>query len=354
MWSFFNQQWWKWACAFLLIYVVVAGLVVPLGPGITSVHPFVFQADSVYEFRIRGYRTHFSEKNHTQVWFKASHDIFCALDVKIIHDGLIQARFGINRNRINPAADNVFDVIINNDEDGTIALREAITLLRTVANRQDSALVNQNTCEPEVRTNKASAFVFPHREILYESIRNTFYHVPMWFTMLGLIILSAVFSISFLQSGDLKQDILAASFAEVALFFGLMGILTGMVWANYTWGAPWPNDPKLNGAAVGVLIYVAYIILRGSVNDDIKRARLSAVYSVFASVIFILFIFIIPRLPDTDSLHPGIGGNPAFSKYDLDSRLRLVFYPAVIGWMLLGVWLSSIVARIAAIKSEKY
>ena len=25
--------------------------------------------------------------------------------------------------------------------------------------------------------------------------------------------------------------------------------------------------------------------------------------------------------------------------YDLDSNMRLVFYPAVIGWFLIGVWI---------------
>jgi heme exporter protein C len=50
-----------------------------------------------------------------------------------------------------------------------------------------------------------------------------------------------------------------------------------------------------------------------------------------------VFIMILPRL--TDSLHPGNGGNPAFGKYDLDSDMRLVFYPAVIGWVLLSLWI---------------
>jgi heme exporter protein C len=140
------------------------------------------------------------------------------------------------------------------------------------------------------------------------------------------------------------DDIIASQAVNVALLFGMLGLATGMTWATYTWGEPWPNDPKLNGAAVGVIIYLAYIVLRGSLGDEIKRAKISAVYNVFAIVIFTLFIFIIPRL--TDSLHPGNGGNPAFSKYDLDSRLRMFFYPAVIGWTMLGFWLLSIAVRI--------
>jgi heme exporter protein C len=50
------------------------------------------------------------------------------------------------------------------------------------------------------------------------------------------------------------------------------------------------------------------------------------------------------------SLHPGNGGNPGFNAYDLDSRLRMVFYPAILGWTLLGVWLVSLRVRIKRIK----
>ena len=62
-------------------------------------------------------------------------------------------------------------------------------------------------------------------------------------------------------------------------------------------------------------------------------------------------IFILPRM--VDSLHPGNGGNPAFSNYDLDSRMRLVFYPAVIGWILLGFWISSLLIRVQLIALQQ-
>jgi heme exporter protein C len=62
------------------------------------------------------------------------------------------------------------------------------------------------------------------------------------------------------------------------------------------------------------------------------------VYNIFAFAAMVPLIFIIPRLQD--SLHPGSGGNPGFNAYDLDSRMRLIFYPAVVGWFLIGVWIA--------------
>ncbi|MCS6991579.1 MAG: cytochrome c biogenesis protein CcsA [Chitinophagales bacterium] len=184
----------------------------------------------------------------------------------------------------------------------------------------------------------------PQLPILGQSIRNLFYHVPLWFSMTFLLMLSAGNSIRYLSSSDLRCDALAAAQVRIALWFGFVGMLTGMVWARTTWGAWWVNDPKLLGAAAGILFYLAYEVLRGAIDDADRRARIAAVTNIIFFCMFIPTIFIIPRL--TDSLHPGSGGNPAFNIYDLDHRMRWVFYPAVVGWMLVGVWLASLSARL--------
>ena len=183
----------------------------------------------------------------------------------------------------------------------------------------------------------------PDLAILEESIRNLFYHVPMWFGMVLLLLGSMINAIKFLRKGNLTDDIKSAELANVGVLFGMMGIVTGMIWAKNTWGAYWTNDPKLNSAAIGMLMYFAYIVLRSSIEDEEKRARVSAVYNIFSFPIFVVLIFILPRL--TASLHPGNGGNPGFNSYDLDSKLRLVFYPAVLGWTLIGYWIADLSIR---------
>jgi len=190
----------------------------------------------------------------------------------------------------------------------------------------------------------------PALAILNESIRNLYFHVTMWFAMMILLIVSLVNSIKYL--GDLRpqSDLLAAESAGIAMIFGTLGLLTGMVWAKYTWGAWWVNDVQLNGAAGTMLVYAAYFLLRNSLDDEQKRGKISAVYSIFAFAMMVVFIIILPRM--TDSLHPGKGGNPGFSSYDLDSRLRIVFYPAVMGWTLLGVWLINLRLRLHRIQQH--
>ncbi len=195
-------------------------------------------------------------------------------------------------------------------------------------------------------------FKVPAQPILHESIRNLYFHVPMWFSMMTILFVSVWHSIKYLSKSNIESDIVASRAAHTGMLFGAWGLVTGSIWARYTWGAWWVADTKLNGAAITTLIYTAYFILRGSIDEEQKRARIAAVYNIFAYVMLIVFLMILPRM--SDSLHPGNGGNPGFNKYDLDSNMRVVFYPAVIGWILLGVWILSLQIRFEKIKRKIY
>lgn len=191
-------------------------------------------------------------------------------------------------------------------------------------------------------------FKVPSLPILNETIRVLHFHVPMWFGMLFLFLGSVIQSIRYLSSNNAEQDIMSSQLATVGVLFGILGMLTGMFWATFTWGEPWSSDPKQNASAIGLLIYFAYFVLRGSISDEQQRAKISAVYNIFAFAALIPLLFILPRM--TDSLHPGNGGNPGFK--DLDSDLKFVFYPAVMGWTLLGFWIATIKIRLRLIKQK--
>lgn len=343
-----KQQWWKYLSVVFLVYVLIGGMTVPLSPGLDNVSPSLFYTDSVTVFHLSGVNTHFKSGENIQVFIKAGSQYFCAENVTVVDEQSLSFLFSLNKVTADAYNDSNLDVIVNNDRDGTIALRETLLLINS--DKQASVDLKQ-PCEVAVTNNLHEGFAFPYREILYESIRNTFYHVPMWFGMQLILLLSLLYSIRYLLKGDLIYDVIASQAVNVSLLCGVLGLLTGMMWANYTWGAPWPNDPKLNGAAVGVLIYLAYIVLRGAIQDTQKRARISAVYNIFALVIFVLFIFILPRI--TDSLHPGNGGNPAFSQYDLESHMRMFFYPAVVGWTLFFGWILTLCIRIRLLEIKK-
>ncbi|MCX6215633.1 cytochrome c biogenesis protein CcsA [Spirosoma sp.] len=189
----------------------------------------------------------------------------------------------------------------------------------------------------------------PKLPILHEAIRNTFFHPPLWIAMMTLLLASAIFSIRYLRKGKLDDDLISVELANTALLFGVLGCITGSVWAYFAWGDLWPNDPKTNGVAVGMLLYLAYFVLRGSVDDEMRRARISAVYNIFAFAVFIPLILILPRL--TDSLHPGNGGNPGFNQYDADNSIKRIIRPAFVGFTLLGFWITQLRVRLRRLET---
>ncbi len=192
----------------------------------------------------------------------------------------------------------------------------------------------------------------PRLPILNETIRNLYFHVPMWFGMTAFLLIAFVYAILYLTGPKNKivHDIRSVEYTNMGLCFGVLGILTGMVWAKSTWGAYWTPDPKLNAAAIGMLIYSAYIVLRGSIQDEEQRARISAVFNIFAFPAFVSLVYILPRL--TDSLHPGNGGNPGFNSYDRDREMNMIFYSSGLGFILLGVWITTLRVRLRKLKSK--
>src|SRR5688572_11734198 len=190
---------------------------------------------------------------------------------------------------------------------------------------------------------------------LGETIRNLFFHVCMWFGMMILFTVSVIYAIKYLRSNNLKHDIYSRQFAGTGILFGVLGYATGAIWMSYTWADPnvsplasfslIAREPKLIGAAIALLIYFAYLVLRDSIPDIDKRARVSAVYNIFAFALLFPTIWILPRM--MDSLHPGGSkGNPALNFKDASLTMRLVFYPAIIGWTLLGVWITTLKVRL--------
>lgn len=201
----------------------------------------------------------------------------------------------------------------------------------------------------------------PALPALEETIRNLFFHVCMWFAMMILFSISVINSIKYLRSFNLKYDLYARHFAVVGIVMGMLGYATGSVWMSYTWADPnnpayasfssIAREPKLIGAAIALLIYFAYLVLRDSINDIDKRARISAVYNIFAYAMLFPSIWIVPRI--LPSLHPGQEGNPAMNFKDIDANMRTVFYPAVIGWTLLAVWITTLKIRLSLLKEKK-
>lgn len=191
----------------------------------------------------------------------------------------------------------------------------------------------------------------PSIDVLQESARNLFLHVPMWPTMFISFLTSFVYSFRYLNKPDLLLDRKAETATQVGILFGILGLLTGSFWARFTWGAWWTfAEPKMNLAALGLMIFVAYFILRQAFDDPDKRAKVSAVYQIFATTTIPFLFYVIPR--QMNSLHPGAEGNPAFSEVTA-VELRIIFYPAIIAFIGLAYWIMNILNRFKALDAKR-
>ncbi|HEU4718090.1 MAG TPA: cytochrome c biogenesis protein CcsA [Bacteroidia bacterium] len=337
----------KFFCIVFLLIGFAGGILVPLAPGIISADSSSLSTFSgPFTVKVFGYNTHFrSAKSSLQGWItnEGKQPVnTCATSVNVIDDTHLELSFP----PVAPLNDPLFGLTVYNDADGRLYMNSAIATTDTVRGGIVPA------CNPVVKNEKQDHFAFPFRYILYESMRNLFFHVPMWFTMIALLSWAVVNNLRFLRGFDMKYDRMANNAITTGIIFGLLGLITGSLWARVTWRAWWVDDVKLNGTAITMLSYLAYLVLRNSMEDEQKRARISAIYSIFAYVMMIVLIGVLPRLQGTDSLHPGNGGNPAFSSYDLDNSLRVFFYPAVAGWVLLGVWIYSVRYRMSNLKEN--
>ncbi len=193
----------------------------------------------------------------------------------------------------------------------------------------------------------------PRINILEHTARNLYFHVPMWFTMMAAVLVSAWHSLRHLQTGRVESDIRALQSARVAMLFGLMGLVTGILWSKFTWYVGtdvwWNFDPRQTMAAVQLLIYGAYFVLRSSFDEPVRRGRIAAVYNLFAMITVPFLLYILPR--QQASLHPGADGNPAFDEIT-HPVMRLIFYPAIVGFIGLFWVLYTQRVRMARIKNR--
>lgn len=339
-----KKLWWKILGALLILYSLIAGMLAPLNSGILEVNPSNLQTGQNLELTINTYNTHYDKGQEIDAWIKidSAHSI-AASAVNAINNNQVKATFAIPEHLPIEKKNWSFPIILNDKTNGAFVRPSAITITQ---NNVDAALAIANWNQTSIQNlTIKSGRSFPFRALIYETIRNTFYHVPLWFAMVFLFLGAAIYSGKYLSKGNPFDDIMSLSFTRVGVLFGILGCVTGSIWAKNTWGTWWTlAEIKLNVSAIAMLIYLAYFVLRNSFEDEERRARVCSVYSVFAFVATVPLLFVIPRMVE-GSLHPGNGGNPGFGGEDLDNTMRMVFYPAIIGWTLFGIWLTTLAYR---------
>lgn len=338
------KEWWKILGVVLVLYSLIAGMLIPLGPGIAGVEVKEAKPGQTLSMLIVGYNTTF--KDNEQKLKAVLHSQGKAIEsnkVVVSNNNQLEAQFDIPLGFPDSPQLRPFALIIEQAGKGTAVLPGAVHI------KFDSTSAT-GWAELSSLELTRQGFHFPYRNILMETIRNAYYHITMWFAMMIILFMSCFYSIKYLRHSRPDWDYKAQAHAVVGVLFGILGTVTGMFWADATWGKPWNWDIKQTMVVVALLIYMAYFVLRSSIEDLDKRYRVAAAYNIFSFATLIPLLFIIPRL--VDSLHPGSGGNPALGGEDLDNTMRMVFYPAIIGWILMGAWIAQLITRLRKIEVQ--
>lgn len=364
------KNWWKLLGVLLVLYGLIAGMLVPLKPNI--IHASTRAATLGEEFTVEmlGYNTSFAgaDAGAVKAWLRAKpvgtdskEFSVAAKEIDILDDRKAVLTFDIPDYLPDTSlAKSTLSFIIQNPVDGYFVDPVGIAV-RQNAPAATPTLAQADWLKTNIRAGDVTAtpyISFPFRGPLMETIRNTYFHVSLWFAMIFVFIAGCVYAVKYLrrskgQSDELpdvvslrdKADYWSVGFTGVGMLFGTLGLTTGAVWAKYTWGSYWSWDPKQVTTLIALLIYAGYFVLRASFRDPEQRARLSAAYNIFAFILLIPLIYVLPRMAN-NSLHPGMAGNPALGGEDLDSTMRMIFYPIIIGWTLFGFWMATISYRI--------
>ena len=180
--------------------------------------------------------------------------------------------------------------------------------------------------------------------------RVLYFHIPSaWITVVALA-WSMVHSILYLKRKRLEHDDHAAAAAELGLLFCIVATVSGSMWAKAVWHSYWNWDPRETSIFFLLLIYGAYLALRSSIENDERRARLSAVYSAIAFVTVPFLLFIVPRL--YFSLHPDTIINTR-GKVDMDPRIRTAFFAMLIGFTGLFFWILDLKVRLLRLERRR-
>jgi heme exporter protein C len=173
-----------------------------------------------------------------------------------------------------------------------------------------------------------TALMFAYAPIIianapYEStmllVQKIFYfHVPAWFVMFTAIAVCGIWSAIYLFRGDRRADRVASAAGELAVMFGMMGLVTGPLWGRKAWGVWWQWDARLTMALLLETIFIGYLLVRKYGGPGAEK--LGAAMAVFG-MLNVPFVYISvniwrtihPKTSVVPTLGPGMFGAFWFS-----------------------------------------
>jgi len=206
--------------------------------------------------------------------------------------------------------------------------------------------------------NPSSWFEFPFIPGLEEKAKIIFFHVPTaWLAVISFL-MAMIYGIKYLRKANMDDDAKSLAALQIGMMFTILATVTGSIWAKFTWGAFWHWDPRETSIFILLLIYGSLFALRSAVENEDKRAKLSAVYSIISFLTVPFFIFIMPRI--MTGLHPGSANDDTSGPvvdFKMNGNMQLIFYLSLTAFTILYYWMWNMTYKSLIIKdklSKKY
>jgi heme exporter protein C len=164
-----------------------------------------------------------------------------------------------------------------------------------------------------------------------------YFHVPAWIAMYAAIAVCGLSSAIYLFQDKPAADRYAVSAAELTVLFGLMGLVTGPLWARKAWGVWWEWDVRLTTALLLELIFIAYLLVRkyGGPGSE----KLAATTALFGTAVA---PFVYKSVDIWRTVHPKTSVVPTLPKV-----MALPLALSALAFLLLFVVLLTLRARLA-------
>ena len=161
-------------------------------------------------------------------------------------------------------------------------------------------------------------------------------------------------SARYLKVRDLHWDRRALAAGEIGLAFCMIVLITGPIWAKPTWGVWWAWDARLTSMLVLWLIFLGYVMLRQYIDEESKRARVSAVLGILGACM-VPFVYMSTRWFETQHPKPVIMGDEDSGIADPQMTVALLLALTAFSFLAVFLWRRAVElfegeARIKAMK----
>ncbi len=176
--------------------------------------------------------------------------------------------------------------------------------------------------------------------------RIMYFHVPQAITATVAFLVAMFFALRYLSTKNPAHDIKSYRANHAGLVFAILALVTGMVFARYTWGFWWDwSEVRMTSMFILALMYGGYFSLRSAIIDEQKRATLASVMSVLFGIAGIFLMFVVPRI--SASRHPSDSIVNSSGQVTMGPQVRLIFFSSVVAFLLLFYWIWNLTTRLS-------